>query len=432
MIIADFLFTQSDPNLTHDREPVSKVIKPGISNNTPSDTVFLFNGQNTDEWISEKGDPVKWEVKDSILTVKPGTGSIFTKREFADCQLHMEWQTPVIQGDRQDPGSIGIYLQSRYRIQISAGNKNPAYGNRQTNSDSKAHVPPGNVSLKPGQWQSYDIFYTAPRFNIDSTLRTPASFTVIHNGIVIQNHVEIKGPTVYQEVPGYRKHNFKQPLMLEDPGKPVSFRNIWIREINAIQLFNNTNTEGWYTYFDSLGKNNDPERIFSVRDNLLHIEGKRFGYICTEKTYSNFYLKVVFKWGVKKWPPRENANRDSGILYHFSNEEKDVVWPKSIECQVMEGECGDYYCVGTMIDSPNKSEYLAEWNIKHVFHTGKFENPSGEWNTIEIICIDNQSEHYVNGHLVNWGTNATVSHGKILLQSEGAEVYYQTVQLIPL
>lgn len=231
-------------------------------------------------------------------------------------------------------------------------------------------------------------------------------------------------------MPQYRKHNFKQPLLLQDHGSPVSFRNIWIREINTTKLFNNKDTKGWYTYLDSLGRNNDPEKIFSVRDNLLRIEGKRFGYICTEKSYSNYYLKVVFRWGVKKYPPRENENRDSGILFHFADAEEDNVWPKSIECQVMEGDCGSYYCVGTMIDSPNKSEYLAQWNLKHIPHISNFENPSGEWNTIEIICIGNQSEYYVNGHLVNWGFNATVDHGKILLQSEGAEIFYQTVELV--
>jgi len=423
---------QNDPKLTEVWDPVPVVVTPGINNNAPSDAIVLFDGKNSNEWTQENGDPAKWEVKDGILTVSPGSGSIVTKREFADCQLHIEWRTPsVIQGEGQGRGNSGIYFQKRYEIQVLDSYENPVYANGQAASVYKQYIPLVNVSLKPGQWQTYDIIFTAPRFDIDSTLRTPAYVTVMHNGIIVQNHVEIKGSTTNTGIPKYRKHNFKQPLLLQDHGNPVSFRNIWIREINKTNLFNNIDTKGWYTYFDSLGRNNDPEKIFSVRDNLLHVEGKRFGYLCSEKSYSNYYLKVVFRWGEKKYPPREKSNRDSGILYHFSNEEKDIVWPKSIECQVMEGECGDYYCVRTMIDSPNKSEYLAQWDIKHIFHNGNFENPSGEWNTIEVICIGDQSEHYVNGHLVNWGTNASVSSGKILLQSEGAEIYYKTVELIP-
>jgi hypothetical protein len=189
--------------------------------------------------------------------------------------------------------------------------------------------------------------------------------------------------------------------MLQEHGNPVSYRNIWIREINITRLFNGTNMKGWYTYLDSLGKDNDPSHNFSIINNLLHIEGKYFGYISTERSYADYYLRVAFKWGVKKYPPRENGKRD----------------------------CGDYWCVGTTINSPNK--YETAWGMKHIFRTENFENPTGEWNVMEIICSGDQSEHYVNGHLVNCGKNASVSNGKILLQSEGAEVYYQSVEIMP-
>jgi hypothetical protein len=155
------------------------------------------------------------------------------------------------------------------------------------------------------------------------------------------------------------------------------------------------------------------------------------GYICTDKSYKNYYLRVVFRWGEKKYPPRENHMRDSGILYHFPVTEKDNVWPKSIEFQVQENDCGDYWCVGgANAESPNTSR--VEGTQKRIIRTGNFEKPIPEWNTLEIICLDNTSEHYVNGHLVNQATNLSVSEGKILLQLEGAEVFYKSVDLLPL
>lgn len=424
------LLSQDDPKLTEIWDPVPEIVTPGKTNEAPSDAIFLFNGSNLDEWTNEKGEPAGWDVRSGILTIKPGSGSIKTKRTFADCQLHVEWCSPSkIEGEGQGRGNSGIYLQSRYEVQVLDSYNNPTYSNGQAGSVYKQHIPLVNASRRPGEWQTYDIIYTAPRFNIDSTIKTPAFVTVLHNGVVVQNHAEIKGATTYTGQPRYTKHAFKLPLMLQEHGNPVSYRNIWIREINITRLLNGTDMKGWYTFLDSLGKNNDPSHNFSIVNNLLHIEGKYFGYLSTEKSYENYYLRVIFKWGVKKYPPRENGKRDSGILYHFGDTEKDVVWPKSLECQVQEGDCGDYWCVGTMIDSPNK--YETAWGMKHIFRSENFENPTGEWNVMEIICSGNQSEHYVNGRLVNCGINASVSKGKILLQSEGAEVYYRSAELMP-
>lgn len=423
-------YAQTDPAKTEVWDPVPETVVPSEKNAPPSDALVLFDGNNLDEWINEQGGEAGWKVRDGILTVNPGSGSIKTKKNFADCQLHLEWRTPSnIQGEGQGRGNSGVYLQSRYEVQILDRYDNPTYSNGQAAALYKQHIPLVNSSRKPGEWQTYDIIFTAPRFNVDSTLRVPAYVTVIQNGVLVLDHVDVKGTTAFIGQPKYEKHPFKQPLLLQDHGNPVSFRNIWIREIHVTRLFDGKGKTGWYTYLDTLGKNQDPAHTFSVENGLLHIEGNKFGYMSTEKSYSNYYLKVEFKWGVKKYPPRENGKRDSGVLYHFDSTEKDVVWPKSIECQIQEGDCGDYWCVGTMVDSPNKFENA--WGMKHIFRTENFENPTGEWNTIEIICHDGQSEHYVNGHLVNCGIRESVSQGRILLQSEGAEVFYRTVELMP-
>ncbi len=421
---------QLEPKLTEVWSPKPKVVTPAYENKAPSDAIVLFDGTNLDEWIGEKGKNA-WEVKSGILTIPKGGGSIKTKRKFADCQLHIEWRSPkIIKGEGQNRGNSGVYIQERYEVQILDSYKNETYANGQAGSVYKQHIPMVNASRKPGEWQSYDIIFTAPRFNVDGTLKTPAYMTVLHNGILIQNHVEIKGKSSYLGAPKYTKHAFQQALSLQDHGSPVSFRNIWVRELNKTTLFNGQNTEGWYTYLEKQGVNKDPNNNFKVTDDeLLYINGREFGYICTEESYSNYYLKVVFKWGEERYPPREKDKRDSGILYHFKEDEKDKVWPKSIECQIQETDCGDYWCVGgTTVDTPNKWE--TAWDMKHVFRTENFENPKGEWNTIEVICNGDQTEHYVNGHLVNWATHASVTEGRIILQSEGAEVYYKTAELI--
>ena len=415
------IYSQASPKSAGTCPPASVAAFPGGNNQAPLDATILFDGPNLDEWTNEKGGKAEWKIKDGALTIVPGSGPIKTKMKFADCQLHVEMRaTPTIHNDGQ---CNSIYLQERYEIQLSDSYNVSEPLNSNTGYTGKPATP------RQEEWQAYDIIYTAPRFNVDGSLKAPAYVTVLHNGAVVQNHVEIKGGDISIGKSGYKKHPFKQSLLLQDCGKPVSFRNIWIREINTTILFNQTDIQGWYTYLDTLGKNNDPEKVFNVENKLLHVNGRYFGYICTEKSYSNYYLKVVFRWGLKKYKPRLNDKRDSGVLYHFSSSNKDELWPKSIECQVQEGDCGDYWCVGTMLDSPNKSE--TRWGMKHVLRTENFENPTGEWNTIEIICNGNQSEHYVNGHLVNSATNTSVSEGRILLQSEGAEIYYKSVELIP-
>jgi hypothetical protein len=198
----------------------------------------------------------------------------------------------------------------------------------------------------------------------------------------------------------------------------------------TIALFNGRDLQGWYSFLEKPGRDSDPNGNFKVEDGVIHIAGRDFGYIATTQSFENYRLKVEFKWGVHQYAPRATGKRDSGVLYHFGADTPDKVWPKSIECQVQEGDCGDIWCVGTDVTSANRQAH--EWGMKRVFRTEDFEHPHGEWNTIEIVARGDTIEHYVNGRLVNRATNTSVRRGRILLQSEGAEVFYRTVELTPL
>jgi len=419
-----------DPADTEVWVPIPPVVETHTDNSAPSDAIVLFDGTNFSQWQAEDGGPAGWNVEDGVLTINPGAGAIASKENFSDCQLHIEWRNPeTVVGDGQNRGNSGIYFMGRYEVQVLDSHDNPTYVNGQAASLYKQYAPLVNASRKSGEWQAYDIIFRAPRFNNDGSLKSPAFVTVLHNGVLVQDHVALKGGTVWAGQPVYEKHAFELPLSLQDHGSAVSYRNIWIRRYNTRELLNGKNLDGWYSFLEKTDFE-DPEGNFKVEDGLLHVMGKNFGYVATKESYENYHLKVLFKWGEKRWPPREDARRDSGVLYHFGIEQKDNVWPKSIECQVQEQDCGDIWCVGTMLDSPNKDEQA--WGMKHVFRSEDFENPRGEWNTIEIIANGDSIEHYVNGHLVNSGTKADVHAGKILLQSEGAELFYKSVEITPL
>jgi hypothetical protein len=419
---------EGDPHATEVWTPVPPVVSVPANSGIPSDAVVLFDGTNLAEWQAEAGGAPGWTVADGVLTIKPGAGGIRTKREFADCQLHLEWHSPAaVVGEGQGRGNSGVYLQGRYEVQILDNYNNPTYANGQAASLYKHAAPLVNACRAPGEWQTYDIVYNAPRFNGDGSVRSPARVTVLHNGVLVQDHTEFAGPTAYIGTPPYEKHPFRQALLLQEHGNPVCFRNIWIRELNTRTLFNGHDLTGWYPFLDKRARGQDPAGVFRVEDGVLHVSGSELGYVATEESFANYHLRAEFKWGEKRYAPRDQSRRDSGILYHFAASEPDNVWPKSFECQVQEEDCGDVWCVGTQLESPNR--HLQEWGMNHIVRSENFEHPRGEWNTIEIVCRDGEIEHWVNGHLVNSGHDASVRAGRILLQSEGAEVYYRNLVL---
>lgn len=199
-------------------------------------------------------------------------------------------------------------------------------------------------------------------------------------------------------------------------------------EDGFVRLFNDDNFDNWYTFFPEYGKNNDPDNVFSINNGVIHVTGQHFGYLATEEIYDNYHLKLEFKWGEQKWEPRLDLKRDSGICFHIAEDVPDSVWPKSIECQIQEGDVGDFWLIGgttiSVDGERNESGDFMRFQKKR-----DLERPNGDWNTVEVITYDGAVTYLVNGVVVNHGENASVKQGRILLQSEGAEIYFRNVEI---
>lgn len=233
------------PKDTEVWEPVPKIVTPGITDAAPpSDAIVLFDGKNLDQWVMNRDkSPANWIVADGVVTVKkgPGSGNIETKRSFKNYQLHIEWKIPEnITGTDQARGNSGVFLASTgpgddgYELQVLDSYNNKTYVNGQAGSIYKQGIPLVNPNRKPGEWQTYDVVWTAPTFNADGSLKTPAYVTVFFNGVLVQNHFELKGETRYIGKPFYKKYD-TAPIKLQahgDHSEPISFRNIWVRELN--------------------------------------------------------------------------------------------------------------------------------------------------------------------------------------------------------
>jgi hypothetical protein len=232
--ISGFAQTQNtkDPKVTEVWDPKPARVTPGLLvGDAPSDALVLFDGKDLNKWSSLDGTAAKWEVHDGILTVAKGSGDIKTRQAFGDAQLHIEWRAPaVVEGEGQGRGNSGIFFQEKYELQVLDSYESPTYSNGQAGSIYKQYMPLVNVTRKPGEWQVYDIVYTAPRFGEAGTVITPGRITVFQNGVLIQNNVSLWGPTQYIGLPVYESHG-KGSLRLQDHGNPVSYRNIWIREL---------------------------------------------------------------------------------------------------------------------------------------------------------------------------------------------------------
>ncbi|WP_419213393.1 3-keto-disaccharide hydrolase [Maribacter sp. X9] len=223
------------PEETEFYEPKVPVVKPGAMGAPPSDAIVLFDGTSLDNWISSvDSTAAQWHLnKDGSMTVNDKTGNIQTKQNFGDVQLHIEWKSPLpVQLEGQHRANSGIFLDGIYEVQVLDQNDNPTYVNGQVGSIYKQHVPLAMASVPTGEWNTYDIIYHAPEFNVDGGKIKSGDITVIHNGVLVQDHVEIKGTTPYIGWPKNPPHG-KGPLLLQDHGDDsrVSYRNIWVREL---------------------------------------------------------------------------------------------------------------------------------------------------------------------------------------------------------
>jgi len=210
--------------------PEPPIITPGKTDaDPPSDAVVLFDGKDLSAW--EGGD--QWKIEDGVAIVQGG--DITTKQSFGDCQVHIEWSSPVPPtGESQGRGNSGVFLMDRYEVQILDSYENKTYFDGQASAIYKQSPPMVNVTRPPGEWNTFDIIWTAPKFKDDGSLQSPAYVTVLHNGVLTLNHFELEGVTPFNELPKYTAHG-EAPIHLQNHGNPVRYRNIWVREIKPLK-----------------------------------------------------------------------------------------------------------------------------------------------------------------------------------------------------
>ena len=219
--------------------PQPRIVRPGTESSQerpgtpPSDAVVLFDGTSLDNWESRKGGPAQWKVENGYMEVVAKAGGIRTREQFGDCQLHVEWASPAkVEGDSQGRGNSGVFLMGIYEIQVLDCFNNPTYSDGTTAAIYGQFPPLVNACREPGQWQTYDIVFVAPRFDGEKLI-SPCRITVIHNGVVVHHDTTLVGPTTHRKVEQYRAHPATGPLELQDHGNPVRFRNIWYRPLKA-------------------------------------------------------------------------------------------------------------------------------------------------------------------------------------------------------
>ena len=215
--------------------PQPKVVDPGPSSlptKAPADAIVLFDGTSLAKWSQKNGDAAKWPLRDGYFETGVDAGDLVSRDAFGDVELHVEWMTPSPpRGSGQDRGNSGVYLMSTYEVQVLDSYQNETYPDGQAGAIYGQYPPLVNASRPPGEWQSYDIVFRGPRFDSSGGLVRPATMTVRHNGVLVQDNVTLTGPTAHYQRPPYVAHPNRLPLLLQDHGHPVRYRNIWLREL---------------------------------------------------------------------------------------------------------------------------------------------------------------------------------------------------------
>ena len=312
------LLAAPDPAwLGHDRDrPQPTVVDPGTlssqeqAGRPPSDAIILFNGTDVSQWVALDGSPTKWVIHDGALECVPGSGYVRTSRSFGDCQLHVEWASPTPpHGDSQGRGNSGVFFGfDRYECQVLDSYQNKTYADGSAASIYGQYPPLVNVMLPPGKWEIYDIVWTAPRFDADGNLVSKARETVFHNGVLVQNNVELTGPTGWIGRIPYKAHPERLPIALQDHGNPVRFRNVWVRELGNPRkpeyMLSNALLD---SYVGSYGK----DAFFKVRrlsdgllaltvsnapEVVLHAESQTHFYALTTDVQADFKTEGGKSW----------------------------------------------------------------------------------------------------------------------------------------
>jgi hypothetical protein len=210
---------------------------PAVPMAPPSDAIVLFGGGDLAPWEMEDGSSAKWAVRDGYFEVVQGTGTMRTRQGFGDVQLHLEWMAPSPpRGEGQDRGNSGVFLMGMYEVQVLDTYGNRTYPDGQAGAVYGQYPPLVNASRPPGEWQTYDIAFRAPRFDASGTVTSPARITLLHNGVLVQDAVELTGPTGHHQRPPYQAHAARLPIGLQDHGHPVRFRNVWVRELKPLPV----------------------------------------------------------------------------------------------------------------------------------------------------------------------------------------------------
>ena len=290
-----------DPNwLGHDRDrPQPTVVDPGTfssqeqSGRPPSDATVLFDGKDTSQWVAMDGSPTKWINHDGVFECVPGSGYARTLQSFGDCQLHVEWASPnPPHGNSQGRGNSGVFFgYDRYECQVLDSFDNPTYADGSAASIYGQYPPLVNVMLPPGKWEVYDIIWTSPRFDAEGNLVSKARETVLHNGVLVQNNVELTGPTAWVGRAPYKAHPERLPIALQDHGNPVRFRNVWVRELGSPRhkefMLPNTVLDSYVGDYQR-----GPKDIVNVRrlpDGLLSMRFSDFEVVMHAESMTKFY-----------------------------------------------------------------------------------------------------------------------------------------------
>lgn len=436
-------------NNIHDEtraKPVRVIPGEGTTTAPPSDAIVLFDGSNLNAW-----EVPNFKIIDSAYMVAD-KGGLTSKESFGDIQFHVEWRmndTLKIKG--QSGGNSGVYFMSKYEVQILESFVNETYADGQAGAVYGQYPPLVNAATPQGNWNSYDIIFTAPVYENDK-FKEKARVTVFHNGVLVQNNQAYEGPSLYQKVTSYPEtHPEKGPIHIQYHNDPVEYRNMWVREITEQKQTEKIAWENPFpkgelntTYTTSEVENPEGNKLYSVKDNSIEVlydwvgEEAPFGIITTNKEYSYYNLELEYKWGKRKFAPRAEAKRDAGILFHIK--EIDEVWPTCLECQVQEGDTGDLWVIKgpkVIAIELDGNEKILDSKVKDYMHNKKYKNHEMDgWNAVRVEVRGSESARfYENGHLVNEIKNMLdengnpLTKGRISLQAEGAEIIYRNIRI---